>query len=51
MEDMNPMVNKAMLRPYVHKADCECGLCLTKRASDKVAETIQNTKDAAAGAT
>ncbi len=50
MEDMSKMVNKAMIPPHVHKTDCGCGVCLTKRASEKVAETIQSTKEAAAGA-
>ncbi len=48
MEDMNPMENKAMIPP--HKVNCGCGLCLTKLAAKKVAETIQNTKDAHAAA-
>lgn len=50
MEDMSNMVNKAMIPPYVHKDDCGCGLCLTKRAAAKVAGTISSTKEAAAGA-
>ncbi len=48
MEDMSNMKNKVML--WTHKSDCKCVGCLAKRASKKVVETIQNTKDAAAGA-
>ncbi len=48
MEDMSNMKNKAMIPP--HSVNCGCGLCLTKLAAKKVAETIQSTKEAAAGA-
>ena len=44
MEDMSKMVNKAIIPP--HRSDCGCGLCLTKRAADKVADIIQSTKEA-----
>lgn len=47
MEDMNKMVNKAMILPHVHKADCGCGLCLKKLARNNVGEQAQSTKEAA----
>lgn len=50
MEDMSKMVNKAMIQPPVHKADCGCGICSTIRAAARVDEIIQSTKEAAAGA-
>lgn len=46
MEDMSKMVNKAMIQPPAHKADCGCGICVTIRAAERVTETIQSTKEA-----
>ncbi len=44
MEDMNSMVNKAMIQPHIHKDDCRCGLCLKKLARNKVGDQVQSTK-------